>query len=194
MLGCLGKKNKKRKDKRVENLIVRKRKLEEIVDGRYEAREGSKKQILEINSEIRSVIINRQDKEEEAAVKNIKTDSKEFFRYAKKHKELRSKIGPLKLDDGLGYQRGPKKMAEILGRQFESVFSTPKVDFTDLILPSYDIEELCDIEITEEELRSAIKSMSGSSAPGPDGIPAYLYKEHVDELIFPLIVENYLKV
>ena len=139
--------------KRVENLIVRKRKLEEIVDGRYEAREGSKKQILEINSEIRSVIINRQDKEEEAAVKNIKTDSKEFFRYAKKHKELRSKIGPLKLDDGLGYQRGPKKMAEILGRQFESVFSTPKVDFTDLILPSYDIEELCDMEITEEELK-----------------------------------------
>ena len=37
-------------------------------------------------------------------------------------------------------------------------------------------------------MTDAIKSIKGSSAPGPDGIPAYLYKEHVDELVKPLMM------
>ena len=76
-------------------------------------------------------MIGRQAKEEEDAAKSIEGNPGMFFKYAKNDKELRSKIGPLKKGDGTGYERDPKRMAEILSKQYESVFSEPKTDFTD---------------------------------------------------------------
>ena len=78
-------------------------------------------------------------------------------------------------------------MAEILSNQYQSVFSTPKTDFSDLNLQTCNIPALCNIEVTEEAVRNAIKNIKPTSAPGPDGIPAFLYKEYTDALIRPLI-------
>jgi hypothetical protein len=155
---------------------------------RNDNRRAWKRQILELNTEVTNIMVGRQASEEENAAKSIEGNPRMFFKYAKKHKELRSKIGPLRKGDDTGYERGPRKMAEILSRQYESAFSEPKTDFTDLILPDREIVEIDDVEITEEAVRDALKSMVGTSSPGPDGIPAYLYKEHEDELIKPLMI------
>ena len=47
----------------------------------------------------------------------------------------------------------------MLSDQYKSVFSTPKEDFSDFHLPTYDFEELDDIEITEDGIREAVREM-----------------------------------
>ena len=59
----------------------------------------------------------------------IKTNPKAFYKYANKHRQIKSKIGPLKQTDEhdtISYESGPKKMAEILNRQYHSVFTVPR--------------------------------------------------------------------
>ena len=77
-------------------------------------------------------------------------------------------------------------MADILREQYTSVFSTPRKDLSSLKLRSYNCEYLNDIEITAEQIIEAAKDMNPSSAPGPDGIPAYLLKEYIKELAYPI--------
>ncbi|XP_072426477.1 protein FRG1 isoform X1 [Chiloscyllium punctatum] len=54
--------------------------------------------------------------------KNIKEDSKSFFRYVKGKKMIKTKIGPLKTETG-EYITGNKEMAEELNSYFRSVFT-----------------------------------------------------------------------
>ena len=68
-------------------------------------------------------------------------------------------------------------MAEILSNQFESVFSVPKENLDDIQLPVYNIRGICDIELTEEKLKEAVQAMKSNSAPGPDGITAFIHKD-----------------
>ena len=81
---------------------------------------------------------------------------------------------------------GPKKMAEILSTQYQSVFSTPRTDLSNINMREYLFDHLMDIDITDNQIREAVKSMSSSSSPGPDGIPALFYKEFIEELIYPI--------
>ena len=79
-------------------------------------------------------------------------------------------------------------MAQMLSDQYKSVFSTPKEDFSDFYLPTYDFDSLDDIEITEDWIRELgrVREMNCMSAPGPDGIPAFIYKDHIDQLVRPM--------
>ena len=44
-----------------------------------------------------------------------------------------------------------------------------------------------DLDITKEELSTAIGTMKGGKSPGPDGIPIEIYKTFQDALIPPLL-------
>ena len=68
------------------------------------------------------------------------------------------KIGPLK--SGATYESGPKKMAEILSTQYQSVFSTPRTDISNINMREYFFDHLMDIDITDDQIREAVKSMS----------------------------------
>ena len=75
-------------------------------------------------------------------------------------------------------------MAEILSKQYQSVFTTPKKE------PYKFKEVICkiihDITLTPEQFEQAIVAMKSSSAADPDGIPAYLFKMYAKVLAQPI--------
>ena len=61
-------------------------------------------------------------------IENIKTDSKNFYSYARKFSKSREEIGPLQ--DGNGnIITEAEAMANILANQYNSVFSTPRENY-----------------------------------------------------------------
>jgi hypothetical protein len=72
-------------------------------------------------------------------------------------------------------------MADILSSQYKSVFTTPKN--TTPPLPARNIAQvLNDIEILEEDMGNALKSISPWSAPGPDGVSAFFLRTYADAI------------
>ena len=181
-------KSKNDQNKDIEKLIKEKDlKLAQLLHPnlRSSDKEQIENRINEINTEINNLTIAIQDHKEKCAINDIKNNPQSFFKYANSSRSTKSTIGPLK--SGTTFQNGPKQMADILSQQYESVFSEPKTDFSDLILKEHFCPNLSDIVITEESVRDAIKEMNGSSAPGPDGVAAYFFKEYADQLIYPIM-------
>ena len=115
-------------------------------------------------------------------INEINPNTKAFFDYANKNRKSKSKIGPLK--QGNTFESGPQKMADILSMQYRSVFSKPKTDLTNLKFKSISSPNLEDIELTKKDFLAAMKNLSPSSAPGPDSIPAFFYKDYAEELVY----------
>ena len=128
-------------------------------------------------------------KAEEHIANQVKTDPKALFKYANSKRTTRAKIGPLKFTTSSGnvtYKSGPKEMADILGNQYNKVFSEPlQPHELPSSNPSHQIK-LEDIEINGDDIIKAISSISNSSAPGPDGVTPKLLKTYSAELIEPL--------
>ena len=74
---------------------------------------------------------NEANKEEKEAVDKVKDNPRFFFSYAKKKQNTTTNIGPLKREDGT-FTDCPIEMSNILRKQYESIFSFPKVDFLDV--------------------------------------------------------------
>ena len=115
-----------------------------------------------------------------------------FFKYAKKHSHTISHIGPLLNELGKLTNDVPD-MCNLLLNQYNSVFSTPcrEKNITNPeeffnVEDSNDNDILSDIIINQSVICDAINEMSSSSASGPDGLPAILFKECHDELSIPL--------
>ena len=89
-------------------------------------------------------------------------------------------------DENNNFVRHPAQMAELLSKQFESVFSVPLQDLTNLNLQPRNLPELNDLDFSPEDIKCAIRDMNSSSAPGPDGIPPSLYKDYADQLAEPI--------
>ena len=70
-------------------------------------------------------------------------------------------------------------MAEILAKQYYSVFSKPLSDETmsECDLCDYDLPTLSEVTITEEKIMKALSLMTNKPSPGPDGIPATALKK-----------------
>ena len=77
-----------------------------------------------------SLLYGRENKEtEDYHAQRIRTNPKAFYTYANKFRKIKSKIGPLAHTDEQGettFESGPKKMADILSSQYQSVFTTPR--------------------------------------------------------------------
>jgi len=180
----------KRMDKgnvKIEKLRMEKSKLECMLQ-KNSLRHYDRNTILvnlgEINQGIFNYLTNNKEKQERKAISEIKNNPAAFYKYADSYCKTKSKIGSLRLGDI--FVSDSKRMAQILSNQYESVFSQPKIDNTDLLLPVYDIPPLTNVEISENAIKEAISSMKMDSAPGPDGIPATIYKIFATELAKPL--------
>ena len=128
-----------------------------------------------------------QQEEETRAVNAIKTNSKYFFSYAKKHSKTKTKVGPLLDKSNSEFTSDSKLMADILQNQYKSVFSLPKPS---PVVYNNDFSEN-DIEITDimfsvNDIIEAINSISLNSAPGPDGFSAIFLKQCKESLAAPL--------
>ena len=79
-------------------------------------------------------------------------------------------------------------MADILSKQYEGVFSTPKEDIQHHTNKRLTNATLHDIVITGEDIIKAISDIANDSSAGPDGIPVKFYKDYAEELVEPLII------
>ena len=122
-------------------------------------RDRFSKRIVTINERMRDIYDQEKQRAEKRAIENIQGDVKAFYNYANSFRKSKVKVGPLK--SGTTYQSGEKEMAEILSRQYESVFTTPKEEtykFKDVELtPGRSFNDvhainLSDIEAVEFEI------------------------------------------
>ena len=134
-------------------------------------------------------------KEESQAISNIKRNPKYFFSYCKKFSKTKTKVGPLKTEDGTT-TRDPKETCRLLMHQYNSVFNNPKaqavvenpeaffaVDRQDN--PTINTQ-LSDMQFTTEDIRKAIAELRPNAAAGPDGIPAILLLKCKETLAHPI--------
>lgn len=134
---------------------------------------------------------------EEKVTKGIKKNSKLFYSYAKRFLKKQKNIGPLK--DNLGnIVSDPLKMSEIIKEQYEKSFSKKKnhievslseptssntININDLFSET---DPFTHIDITKEDVITAIKATKINSAPGPDGVPPILLHNCIDSIVDPL--------
>ena len=139
-----------------------------------------------VEEEIRSSHKAEMERKELEVISKIVKNPKVFYSYAKKRKKTVSKIGPLS-DKNKIYSEAKMK-ADILQRQYCTVFSDPKNISTQNIPDNYDETKptINDITFTVEDIKKAIDDIPTFSAPGPDKIPAILLKKCKDELAHPL--------
>ena len=79
-----------------------------------------------------------------------------------------------------------KKMADILSRQYQSVFSSPKPTQPHNMRQTI-VQVLQDIDFTQAEIQEALQEIKVASSPGPDGIPAFVLKIFAKELAYPIM-------
>ena len=113
------------------------------------------------------------------------TNPRYFFSYAKRFAKVASNIGPLKDKDGIIHQ-DPKTMADILQRQYVSVFSDPSSP--DLKDPKFAPSEFCieDINFSTEDIIDAINEIDPYSATSDQDILAKVIKECKENICVPI--------
>ena len=137
-----------------------------------------------IEASSKKIIRNKKNSLERSIAKKRKSDPKLYYSYVNSAKRNRSRIGPLKNDDG-EFVIAPKDQAQIINDFLGSVF-TRSTDAPPTKQRSTNTGSLHDVEVTEERIRKLIDGLNEFSAPGPDGIPPKLVKILKDELSKPL--------
>ena len=107
---------------------------------------------------------------------------------------VKSDIGPL-LDSSGNLTSDKKIICKLLLDQFNKIFSTPNVENRVNDPVSYFTSEmgsltpqLSNITIDKNKIIEAIHDLSTHSAPGPDGVPAIVFKECAEALSQPLMI------
>ena len=119
------------------------------------------------------------------AINAIKKNPKYFYSYTKSFSSLKSRIGPL-LDANNKYTSSSLEMAEILTKQYKSVFSKPEINSFDSCKSKVK-SRLSDLVFTIQDVIDAIDELSYNSSSGPDGVPAILLKKCKGPLSIPLL-------
>ena len=134
------------------------------------------KELIQIEKQLHKSRLASKYYEEQKAIKSIKKNSKYFFTYAKKFSKTRASIGPLK-DDNI-YIYDNKEMADILARQYKSVFSSPTstCPSKEELFPN-NSDVLNNLEFEAKDFITAINELSETAGSGPDGFPAILLKQ-----------------
>ena len=169
----------------------RKRKLNAITKVRSSSRKAKLlDEVRTIEKSLKSSYEIDQAENEHKAILAISRNSKYFYSYAKKFSRIKTAIGPL-LDSARKLVVCPSKMAEILRRQYDAVFSDPIEPMmlsTDIFDKTDNIENpvLLDISFEPADIEDAIDELSPNSAAGPDQFPAMLLKQCKKTLSKPL--------
>ena len=122
-------------------------------------------------------------REEKLAVAKVIENPKFVFSYAKRFSKQKSNVGPLYHKDS--FTNNPSEMANILQKQYESVFSDPNRH--DKILPNADIScsnpNIADIEFSKEDIEDEIDR---DAATTENDTPASVLKECKNTLSYPI--------
>ena len=149
-------------------------------------RTSDKLKYMKTEKESKRMIRNKKNALERSIAKNRKSNPKMYFSYVNSAKRQRSRIGPLKNDDG-DYIIKPKEQAEAFSRYFESVFTRSDGDPPSKTAMNGNVW-LNEIEVTEGRVKEVIDGLNENSAPGPDGFPPALLKMLRDEIAKPIAI------
>ena len=167
--------------KRKLNLRLENKKLIEAVKSK------TKRRLVEIHDQLKKSINEESLKSEKEATSKIKSDPRYFYSWSKRKMKCKSGIGPL-LENGT-LQHDDKHMADILQKQFCSVFSDPKNERKKLpnIEVEYD-EPLSEIHLTLGDIDKALKEIKPHSSGADDGMPAIILTKCRDTINYPLLL------
>ena len=148
-------------------------------------------QLISLEKEAQEKILNCQQLEEKKAIEAIKSNPNYFYSYAKKKSYSKSRIGPLRCVQSNSdiFVDDPKDMADILQKQFISVFSNPQnVQMNKISNESVTDSIIDNIYFSEEDLSKAIDEINENSGSGGKGFPALLLKSCKSNLTYPLFL------
>ena len=189
--------NKRNKIPRNRRVLMRRRRKLNVKLQKLNQSSETKEKLTKALVDVQKMIIESQEcsrrYQENKAIDAIKKNSKYFFSYVNKLSKVKTKVGPLCTKDGL-YTSDSKEMADILSEQFSSVYSPRRQDLPqpDILFPLEEPNEntqcIMNIQFTVEDIIAAIKKLSSSSAPGPDGFPTILLKNCAQNLASALFL------
>ena len=136
--------NIKANAKKIHNLEDKLRKIKENLryEGFPQKRAKISQRIHSLASKISNLKCKETSKQEQQLVQKVRVDSKSFYKYARRLKP-NNDIGPIK--DGEQLLTGDKDIADVLQRQFLSVYSHPTEKIEN-------VHEFCMSEIKEGDL------------------------------------------
>ena len=125
---------------------------------------------------------------EQSIAKDIKSNPKHFWSYARSKMKTRPRIGDLQTEENAELTTTDKEKAEVLCKFFSDVFTRE-----DLInVPTFEehqgIDNLDDINFTADDVEKKLENLKIGKSPGPDGIHPRVLKELAKELKMPLFI------
>ncbi|XP_059829735.1 STARD3 N-terminal-like protein isoform X1 [Hypanus sabinus] len=122
--------------------------------------------------------------------RNIKEDSKNFFRYVKRKKIVKNNDGPLKNELG-EIVMGNREMAEEFNKYFRSVLTREDTsNLPDVWMGQGHrvTEEMKQIDIRKETAMSRLMGLKADKSPDPDGLHPRVLKEVALEIADALVI------
>ena len=122
---------------------------------------------------------------EERLAKEVKENTKIFWKYVNSSKKTKSSIPNLKRSDGT-FSSSDQQKADLLNQQFASVFTLEDVDDIP-VSEDLNLEYLLEnILVTEEKVKEKLLKLRADKAPGPDSVHPLVLKKLADTLCKPL--------
>ena len=176
---------KSSKSKRIRKALANRRRriVKRLITVKSPAtRDKLRAEMIDIEKKLQKSYRESEEYMEDRAVEAIKDNPKYFYKYTKKRSKCTTKIGPL-LNELGHLTNNSKEMAELLSKQYSSVFSKP-TSVNDP--PTEAATKLSDIQFTKDDMESVIDELSCTAAAGMDGFPAILLKKCKAQLALPL--------
>ena len=174
-------------NKEVERLIRSKRKAWN--QWKKTKKVEDKEEYKRLERESKGMIRRRKKGLEKTIAKEAKQNPKAYYAYINSQKNIRSKVGPLRTEEGGESVMvvESREQAAVLNRFFSSVFTRTGGD-----IPEKEKEpgtpEMTSVDLGEERVKETIQRLREDSAPGPDLIPNKLLIETVNEISRPLAI------
>ncbi|XP_042857768.1 uncharacterized protein LOC122244039 [Penaeus japonicus] len=151
--------------------------------------ESLKNQISSVYADMRDAINHDLNYHEQQAVDKVHSNPKYFYSYAKRFSKQKCSI-PMLFNEAKRSCTNPEEIANILQRQFSSIFSDPSATIIDDALfqsPSQQnpfTEDM--LEFSVADVIEAIDEIKPGAAAGPDDLPVLLLKKCKEALSKPI--------
>ena len=125
---------------------------------------------------------------EHRLAKEVKSNPKAFFSYARSKTTVKENVLFVKKSDGQ-LTTSLKETCGVLNSEFQKVFTKPTRSSHSL--PSHatpKVKQLTDIDISVDQVKNLMKNLKAQSAAGPDGIHPRVLRECADVLSMPITI------